>query len=111
MEVNMAVMKAREAIYDAAKKWAEECLVEDRSVFDEQSIYTKARLDELDTHYVKNLDESKRDFMTKLEDQLAPTSPEAKRLAAELLWAAHFFNSSLLPATKLVKIGRVRINI
>lgn len=68
----MARMKAREAIYEAVKQWVEKCLVEDRSVFDEQSIYSKSRLDELDTHYVKNLDESKRDFMTKLEDQLAP---------------------------------------
>jgi 5-methylcytosine-specific restriction protein B len=96
-----------QSMYDAARNWANRCLVEDRSLFDEEIIWTKANCAELMTYYVNNLDTSERSFMTKLEDQLKPASPSAKRLAAEMLWPMYLFTASLKPATKVAKIGQV----
>jgi hypothetical protein len=103
----MAYMAVYKKIYEAAKDWAGRCLLDDRSVFDEESIWTSTNIDELVSCYVKNLDTSKRDFMTKLEGQIATASSKCKRLMAEILWAMYLFTSSLKPETKLLKIKRV----
>lgn len=93
--------------YQAARLWADRCLLQDGSLFDDEPIWTPAHFAELMNHYVHNVDNGDRSFMTKLEDQLKPASPGAKRLAAELLWPMYLFTSSLLPATKVSKISQV----
>lgn len=97
----------RDKIYAAAEEWSRGCLMRDGSIAGDASVWTKEYLEELDTYYVHNEDASKRDFMTKLEEQLAPASSGAKRLMAEMFWAMYLFTSSLRPPTKILKIRRV----
>jgi MoxR-like ATPase len=103
----MAVYPGAESIYAAAVTWRDTCLIGDGSIFSAENLWTLERFEELRMLYVEHPDASNRDFMTKLEDQLRPGSPESKRLAAELLWAILLFPSSQKPATKLVKMRRV----
>ena len=103
----MAIKPEHTGKYSAARTWAERCLVDDLSLFDDEPVWTEAHLGELVTCYVRNPDESKRDFMTKLEDQLASASAGTKCLAAEMFWAMNLFTRSLKPATKIFKVRHV----
>lgn len=103
----MAVCSEAKDIYTAAVTWRDSCLIGDRSLFGNQKLWTLERFEELRELYVEHPDTSKRDFLSKLEDQLRPGSPESKCLSAELLWSILLFPSSQKPATKLVKIRRV----
>jgi 5-methylcytosine-specific restriction protein B len=83
------------AILSAAAHWREAALLREGSVFIEKRLWTVENLEALDRHFVRNLDEGDRGFLEKLEDQLAPTPPAAKQLAAEMMWLMYLCPSSL----------------
>lgn len=98
-----------DSILSAAEHWRDNCLLRDGSALGEGAVWTLQNLKELHQHFTQNPDESTRDFLTKLEDQLRPASNDTKKLAAELLWLMFLFvrKSGMKQATKVDQIARV----
>jgi len=103
----MAVQEKNKEKYAIAKQWAEQCLVEDGSLFGKECLWTLQAFQELREFFIKHPDETDRDFMTKMKDQLEPSQPATKQLAAEILWVMYLFSSTLNPSTKIFKIRKV----
>ncbi len=93
----------------AARTWIDTCLIQDGSLFTRQSLWTPALIEEVKRAFVDHPDNSKRDFITKLKDQLASVSPDAKELAAEMLWALLLFpaKSKVKPKTKREQVQEI----
>ena len=87
----MAIFPGTEPVLKAAEYWKDTCLLESGSMFSGAKLWTLETFQELDALFIQNPDESKRSFMEKLEDQLAPGTPEARKLAAEVLWLLFLF--------------------
>lgn len=79
----------------------------DKSIFDEESLWTTENLAQLDLYFVRNLDEGDGGFYEKLDKQLAPADPAARKLMAELLWVLYLFPSNL--GAKSKRDGVVRV--
>ena len=58
------------------------------------SLWTLANFQELTERFVNNVDEGADGFEVKLQRQLDPGSPDAKRLMAEILWVMNLFPSN-----------------
>src|SRR4051812_22894966 len=87
-------------ILDAAVEWKKRCVLADGSIFGTDAIWTQEGLAGLDRHFVQNLDEGEGSFLEKLFHQIAPSSPQAKKLAAEMMWVMQLCPSNISPATK-----------
>lgn len=87
-------------VLDAARHWAERCLVDDKSVLADEVLWALDSVTEVRIAFVEHPDQGDGDFMTKLRGQLKDVSPQAKRLAAEMLWALLLFPSNIKAATK-----------
>lgn len=74
-----------EATLEAARAWRDRCLVSDRSAFTDDSLWTAENFDQLRIAFVDNPQHGSDPFYTKLGRQLAPTSPNVQKLAAECL--------------------------
>jgi 5-methylcytosine-specific restriction enzyme B len=92
------------ATLNAASLWIDRCLLQDLSAFYDEAIWTKARLAELHNAFTNNPLEGKGKFIDKLKRQISPCSAEAKRLMAEMLWAARLFPSNVTAVTKRQQI-------
>lgn len=79
----------------AADHWKGNCLVRDASALSDQGLWTPDSIGEIDRFFVQRPDEGDGNFQGKLEQQLAPVSPNAKMLAAEMMWAMYLCPSSL----------------
>ena len=75
-----------DAILKAAEHWKANCLLSDNSVFVDKSIWNTTNLEEMVRNFIENPYEGRDSFIDKLERQIAPTAPEVKQLAAEILW-------------------------
>jgi 5-methylcytosine-specific restriction enzyme B len=84
----------------AASQWIQECLIEDRSVFSADALWTASIVQEVHHAFVDHPDFGADDFMTKLKKQMSPASPAAQRLMAEMLWALLLFPSNVKARTK-----------
>jgi hypothetical protein len=87
----MAQVPQRDPIYAAARRWRDDCLVNDGSVLSDEALWTVENLAQVEQHYVQNLDASSDRFEVKLERQLGGATPEARRLTAEMLWVMMLF--------------------
>lgn len=95
-------------IYDGAASWKDRCLQADASIFSNgQSLWTSSLLDELDQHFVKNLDAGEGDFLSKLKAQLSAGSSECRQLMAESLWLLLLFPSNIGAAKKRENVRQV----
>lgn len=95
-------------IYGAAEQWRNRCLLSDGSIFSsEKHLWTEENFDELDEHFVQNLDAGEGDFFEKLEVQLSDGSPESKQLMAELDWLLLLFASRISTPKKRQDICRI----
>lgn len=103
----MAITPGTEQILAAAATWRDRCLIQDRSLFSDNAIWTSSHLDELQRHFVENLDMGEGTFFEKLEEQLAATTPGAKQLAAEMLCVMLLFPTNVGRATKAGQVARV----
>jgi MoxR-like ATPase len=105
----MARWHRSEAALDAAQAWRDRCWMADGSILSDHQLWTPENLDHLDLYFVQNPDESARGFLEKLHDQLAPTPPEARRLAAEILWILYLSvsDTAMKGATKRLQIRQV----
>jgi 5-methylcytosine-specific restriction enzyme B len=86
--------------FDAAAIWRDKCLLDSGSLFSNDALWTEQRLQELVEDFVNRPDEGQGSFLVKLEAQLLRSSPEAKRLMAELLWVYSLFPSNIGPSAK-----------
>lgn len=83
-------------ILDAAVRFRDRCLLADGSLlFDDAQLWTTTNLQELHKPIVVELDESDRSFDDKFEDQIAPVSKDAKRLAADIMAVYLLFPSNI----------------
>lgn len=94
--------------YEAVRSWVQRSLLGTKSTLSsEPEIWTAEKLDELDTHFVQNLDAGEGDFLSKLEGQIAGASPDAIKLMAEINWLLLLFASRISPATKRHTVERI----
>ena len=89
-----------EPILEAANHWRDQALIGGGSVFAAKSLWSLESLDLLDRYFVKRPDPGDAKFLKKLEQQLEPTPPRAKQLAAEMMWLMYLCPSSLTPGHK-----------
>jgi len=90
----VARLKSAEPILEVARSWRDQCLLRDGSVFAEEDLWVPRHFEELDRHFVQNLDYGEGNFSSKLEDQLAPASSGATKLAAEMFWVMYLMVSA-----------------
>ena len=100
----MGRLKRAESILNAAEQWKKRCLLDGGSIFTEERLWSRENFEQLRTHFVENPDEGSGSFQDKLQRQLEPASPEAKRLWAEMTWALYLIVSSLKRRTKVSDI-------
>lgn len=103
----MTITPGTEPTLEAAAQWRDRCLLEDGSVFAEERLWTKENIQEAITNFVERPDEGDRGFLAKLEDQLAPTSPGATQLVAEMLWVLFLFPSNVGQNKKIEIVSTV----
>ena len=73
-------------ILDAAQYWKEVALLSDGAVFAQEPVWTLPYLQECKKYVIDNPIVNREGFIKNLEKQLAPSKPEVKQLAAEMLW-------------------------
>ena len=95
------------AILEAAEQWKQRCLLDGRSLFGEERLWTREHFEELKTHFVERPDDGNRSFEEKLHDQLENATPQAKRLWAEITWAYWLMVGSVKGVTKLDRIRKI----
>ncbi len=99
--------RSLEPVINAAQEWVRNCLVADNSVFSSGTLWTPENVAEVRSAFVDHPDEGKDDFSTKLKGQMAPASPSAKRLMAEMVWALLLFPSNIKVSTKRQQVGEM----
>lgn len=89
-------------IYDLADEWKEKCLLENGSMLSKnQNLWTLRNLREPNENMFRDdFVEKRGDFLSKLELQIAPTSPDCKKLIAECIWVLLLFPSNIRSETK-----------
>jgi 5-methylcytosine-specific restriction protein B len=96
-------------ITNAAAQWKERCLIRDGSILTDRPLWTPENIAQLDRYFVQNLDYGEGGFWDKLKAQLAPATPQAKQLAAEMFWVLYLIVSreSMHGETKRLQIRRI----
>ena len=95
-------------VFDAVQLWRKNCLLDDRSVFSSEDLWTAGNIAQLHKFFVETpIEGGESTFYEKFEMQLAPASQETKRLAAEMLWVMFLFPSNVKQATKAQGVRRV----
>ena len=84
----------------AAEQWIKTCILDDRSIFTPEPLWTPALVQEVHHAFVDHPDYGTNDFMTKLKGQMKPASQFAQRLMAEMLWALLLFPSNMKARTQ-----------
>ena len=100
--------KKAESILAATEHWKRRCLIGERSVFTDRSLWTRSNFQELQVAYVENFDhQSSGSFMEKLGRQLKLASPDAKCLWAEMTWMYRLIQGTWSPQTKRKQIATI----
>ena len=83
-------------IYEAAKQFCDNCLLNDGSLlFGDANVWRADALERLHKVFVATPDEGDRKFMEKFKDQVGSTGQDVIRLAAEVLCVYFLFPSSV----------------
>jgi hypothetical protein len=97
-------------VLEAAGEWKAKCFVESQSILSDQNLWTSANLKDLRDRFVNNpILGPDRDFLDKLREQLEPSEPAIKQLAAEVIWFLLLFphEKRYKPETKAEQIREV----
>ncbi|SDQ81309.1 AAA family ATPase [Virgibacillus salinus] len=100
----------RKAIYDAADKWKNECLLKEKSlIWDGESIWTDANMSRFRKIFIERPDESGENFESKLKQQLVDESEGVYKFVIELLFIYQLFpvKSSISYKTKIEKLKTI----
>lgn len=95
------------AVVAAGRRWVQDCLVGDGSVFAGGAVGTAANFAALDRYFVQRPEAGDGGFYDKLRTQLADAPPDARKLMAEVLWALFLFPSNITAQTKREGVVRV----
>lgn len=98
--------------YQAAEKFKEVALLEQRSLFQpEKMLWVPENFEPLLTHYVQDPivgdDERGSGFWQKLPHQIGRCPPESVALGAEIYWVLTLVSSLLKPKSKLARIDEI----
>lgn len=96
-----------EVLLSNALAFQQRCLLQGKSLFTEELVWTSEYCEEFIHYFIDNPDESDAGFLQKLEGQLVNASAEVKVLAAEMLWFMFLCPSNTGPASKRQSIERV----
>lgn len=94
-------------ILKAASEWRQLCLINGGSLFSNKNLWNSQYLAEIDRDVVNSQLELEGNFMHRLKEQLAGVSPEAKQLAAEMLWLLFLCASNISIRTKREQITTI----
>lgn len=98
----------RSAIYSAAEKWKEECLIKDQSLlWNSESIWSKENLERFRVVFVENPDQTGSDFDQKFKKQLQNESEGVHKLAIEMVYVYYLFTSFVKFETKVKKLKMI----
>jgi 5-methylcytosine-specific restriction enzyme B len=86
MPVTKIPYPSAQPVYEAARRWRDLSLLEDRSLFSAEICSPLDDAGVLVRDFIEQPDEGNRDFLTKLRDQLDQAPASAIQLAAELLY-------------------------
>lgn len=103
----MSQLNRAKHVIKSARDWRQRCLIDGGSLFTDDAFWTKEGFDQLRRRFVDDPDESSDPFIVKLERQLQLTSPEAKCLWAEMVWAYWLISMSMRPTTKIDRVHTV----
>ncbi len=96
------------AVFDAAERWKQRCLISGYSLFGEEKLWTSYHFDQLPPYFVEQPDKpTAQSFLENLQDQLAPAPPEAKWLCAEMTWLYYLIFGGVDCRYKLDRIRTV----
>lgn len=97
-------------LYEAAQKWVDCALRADGSLFTPgKAIWTAGNLGKLREKFLDRPDETRRNFLVKLQEQLSGSPPELYQLMGEALYV-HFliiWYGAMKIDTKLERLNRV----
>lgn len=97
-------------ILSAVEQWKQRCIVEQRSLFAEDRIWTAENLEALRQFFVERPDVGDSNFLAKLQSQLEGAPSEAIRLAAEIAWVMYLFpHGSMGAKIKRSNIERISL--
>ncbi len=102
----MARHEEFQPILAAAEQWKNLCLIRERSVFTDLSLWTHDNFDELHTHYVQASNPG-LGFWKSLQIMLEPAPEDAKCLWAEMAWVYYLLPSHAVTSTS-TKQSRIR---
>lgn len=87
-------------LFDVVSIWKENCLKNNGSLFSSGKVWSKENVQQLVIFFVNSPDESDLNFIEKLKNQLFNANPEAKKLAAEILYVMLLCQSNTYAARK-----------
>lgn len=96
-----------EQILNAASEWRQRCLIDGLSLFSNKNLWNSQYLAEIERDVVQSQLELEGNFMHRLKEQLTSVSPEAKQLAAEMLWLLFLCPSNISARTKREQITTI----
>ena len=92
---------------NAAEHWRQHGLLNDGSILTDKAIWKPEYLEDLTRYFINQPDAGEGSFFEKLSKQLAPTAPEVKQLAAEILWVMLLCPSNIREAKKREGIATI----
>ena len=107
----LARFKDAEPILAAAERWMRQCLLGEKSLFTERSLWTREGFDELRRLYVERIEDGlpPDSFLAELERTIKPGSPDAHCLWAEMTWVYRLVHHSrsMGAAKKRARVGEI----
>jgi 5-methylcytosine-specific restriction protein B len=96
-------------VLDAAGRWKQQCLIEDRGLFSPERLWSAANADSLCKAYLGNPIVGSEKFIDKLERQLSNSPATVQKLTAECLWLLFLFvaDNQMGAAAKRERITRI----
>lgn len=89
---------------NAARRWIDNSLIADKSVFTSQELWTPKLVREVRGAFVDHPDNGRDRFIVKLRRQMTACSTAGQQLMSEMLWALLLFPSSVAVNTKRKQI-------
>jgi hypothetical protein len=108
----MAIWNGRlntNSVLEAAKKWGQNCLLNDGALLSANNLWTETNVTELTAAFLNNPIYGSESFIDKLERQLSGSPPVIQQLGAEALWLLYLFvsDTQMGPAAKRERIAQI----
>lgn len=94
-------------ILEAAEHWRNRGLLNNGSTFTDSALWKVELFQELEKHFSNQPVEGETGFYEKFSEQLEPTAPDVKQLAAEMLWVMLLCPSNIRADKKREGVHRI----